>query len=129
LEDLPVILVVEDDQPLQVIVEDALTEGGFEPAIAASGEEAVTLLKGRKTKYRALVTDISLLGRMNGWEIAQQARQIDPEFPIIYMSGAHAEDWASKGVPNSIMLAKPFAPAQLVTAVSQLLNMGTPPTT
>ena len=75
------------------------------------------------------MTDISLLGRMNGWEIAQQARQIDPEFPIIYMSGAHAEDWASKGVPNSIMLAKPFAPAQLVTAVSQLLNMGTPPTT
>ena len=129
LEDLPVILVVEDDQPLQVIIEDALTEGGFEPAIAASGEEAVTLLKGRKTKYRALVTDISLLGRMNGWEIAQQAREIDPEFPIIYMSGAHAEDWASKGVPNSIMLAKPFAPAQLVTAVSQLLNMGTPPTT
>ena len=129
LEDLPVILVVEDDQPLQVIVEDALTEGGFEPAIAASGEEAVTLLKGRKTKYRALVTDITLLGRMDGWEIAQQAREIDPEFPIIYMSGAHAEDWASKGVPNSIMLAKPFAPAQLVTAVSQLLNMGTPPTT
>ena len=129
MEDLPVILVVEDDQPLQVIVEDALTEGGFEPAIAASGEEAVTLLKGRKTKYRALVTDIALLGRMDGWEIAQQAREIDPEFPIIYMSGAHAEDWASKGVPNSIMLAKPFAPAQLVTAVSQLLNMGTPPTT
>ena len=129
MEDLPVILVVEDDQPLQVIVEDALTEGGFEPAIAASGEEAVTLLKGRKTKYRALVTDITLLGRMDGWEIAQQARQIDPEFPIIYMSGAHAEDWASKGVPNSIMFAKPFAPAQLVTAVSQLLNMGTPPTT
>ena len=86
-------------------------------------------MKGRKTKYRALVTDIALLGRMDGWEIAQQAREIDPEFPIIYMSGAHAEDWASKGVPNSIMLAKPFAPAQLVTAVSQLLNMGTPPTT
>ena len=32
----------------------------------------------------------------------------------------------SKGVPNSIMLAKPFAPAQLVTAVAQLLNGGTP---
>jgi hypothetical protein len=44
------------------------------------------------------------------------------------MSGAHAEDWASKGVPNSIMLAKPFAPAQLVTGVSQLLNAGKPTT-
>jgi hypothetical protein len=44
------------------------------------------------------------------------------------MSGSNAEDWASKGVPHSVMLAKPFAPAQLVTAVSQLLNAA-PPTT
>jgi len=29
LEDQPVILVVEDDQEIQIIVEDALTEGGF----------------------------------------------------------------------------------------------------
>ena len=128
MEDQLVILVIEDDQAIQSIVDEALTEGGFEPAIAASGEEAVTLLKGGLTKYRALVTDIGLRGRMDGWEVAQQAREIDPAFPIIYMSGAHAEDWASKGVPNSIMLAKPFAPAQLVTAVSQLLNSG-PPTT
>ena len=128
LEDQLVILVIEDDQMIQTIVDEALTEGGFEPAIAASGEEAVTLLKGGLTKYRALVTDIALRGRMDGWEVAQQAREIDPTFPIIYMSGAHAEDWASKGVPNSIMLAKPFAPAQLVTAVSQLLNSGTPTT-
>jgi CheY-like chemotaxis protein len=83
---LIVILVVEDDQPLQVIVEDALTEGGFEPAIAASGEEAVTLLRGNKSKYRALVTDINLRGRMGGWEVAKHAREIDPEFPIVYMT-------------------------------------------
>jgi CheY-like chemotaxis protein len=55
--ELPVILVVEDDDPIQLIVEDALTEGGFEPTFAASGEEAVTLLKGGKTEYRALVTE------------------------------------------------------------------------
>jgi DNA-binding response OmpR family regulator len=109
-------------------VEDALTEAGFEPAIAASGEEAVTLLKGGKTKYRALVTDIRLLGRMDGWEVAKQAREIDPDFPIIYITAANADQWASQGVPNSILLTKPFAPAQLVTAVSQLLNSGTPTT-
>jgi DNA-binding NtrC family response regulator len=63
---------------------------------------------------------------MEGWEVAQFAREIDPEFPVIYMSGAHAADWASKGVPNSIMLSKPFAPAQLITAVSNLLKSGTP---
>jgi DNA-binding response OmpR family regulator len=128
VEDQLVILVIEDDHAIQGIVEDALTDGGFEPAIAASGEEAVTLLKGGQTKYRALVTDINLLGRIDGWEVARQARQIDPAFPIIYMTGAAADQWASHGVPNSILLTKPFAPAQLVTAVSNLLNIG-PPTT
>jgi DNA-binding response OmpR family regulator len=127
LEDKPVILVIEDDPALQVVVEEALVDGGFEPAVAPSGEEAVTLLKGGLTKYRALVTDINLRGRIDGWEVAKQAREIDPQFPVVYMSGAHAEDWPSKGLPNSIMLAKPFAPAQLVTAVSQLLN-ASPPT-
>lgn len=126
--DLLVVLVVEDDAPVQTIVEEALADGGFEPAIAASGEEAVTLLKGIKGKYRALVTDIQLRGVMDGWEAARRAREIDPEFPIVYMTGGNAADWPSHGVPNSILLTKPFAPAQLVTAVSQLLNAGKPAT-
>lgn len=126
LED-PVILVIEDDPPIQMVLEDALIEGGFEPAIAASGEEAVTLLKSGLIPYRALVTDINLRGKMDGWEVARQAREIAPEFPVIYITGANAGEWASRGVPNSIMLAKPFAPAQLVTAISNLLNTGTQP--
>jgi DNA-binding response OmpR family regulator len=132
-QDNPVVLVIEDDDAIQALIEDALGEGGFESAIAASGEEAVTLLKGdsealAKGKYRALVTDVNLKGKMDGWEVAKRAREIDPEFPVVYMSGASAAEWPSKGVPNSIMLAKPFAPAQLVTAVANLLNSGTPTT-
>jgi DNA-binding response OmpR family regulator len=127
LEELPIILVVEDDDAVQRLVEEALVDGGFQPAIAASGEEAVTLLMGRLTKYRALVTDVNLLGTMDGWEVAKRAREIDPEFPVVYMTGARADDYGSQGVPNSILLTKPFAPAQLVTAVSQLLNAGMPP--
>jgi DNA-binding response OmpR family regulator len=65
---------------------------------------------------------------MDGWEVAKQAREIDPTFPIVYMTGAAADQWASHGVPNGILLTKPFAPAQLVTAVSQLLNPGAPTT-
>jgi CheY-like chemotaxis protein len=126
LDELPVILVVEDEPLIQSLVDEALADGGFEPAVTSSGEEAVTLLKGHKGKYRALVTDINLQGKMDGWEVAQQAREIDPAFPVVYMSGAAAADWASKGVPNSIMLSKPFAPAQLLTAISNLLNSGTP---
>jgi len=119
---LPIVLIVEDDLAIQVIVEDSLKEGGFE--IAPSAEEAVTLLKGKVMDYRALVTDINLKGRMSGWELAKQARTIDPTFPIVYITGAAANDWASHGVPNSVLLEKPFAPAQLVTAVYQLLNVG-----
>jgi len=42
------------------------------------------------------------------------------------VTAASADKWAANGVPNSILLTKPFAPAQLVTAVSQLLNAGPP---
>lgn len=79
-----------------------------------------------KSKYRAVVTDISLLGTIDGWEVGRSAREIDPTIPIIYMTGTHREEWASKGVPNSLLLAKPFAAAQIVIAISQLLN-ATPP--
>ena len=125
---VPIVLVIEDDDSIQTVVEDALSDAGFEPAIAPSGEEAVTLLKGMKNTYRALVTDITLRGKIDGWEVAHQARQIDPEFPIVYISGKSAAEWPSKGVPNSVMLPKPFAPAQLVTAIANLLNRTTPTT-
>jgi DNA-binding response OmpR family regulator len=121
---LQVVMVVEDDRAIQRLVEDALAEGGFSADIMASGEEAVTLLTGSKGKYRAIVTDVNLLGRMDGWDVAKHAREIDPDFPVIYMTGAAANEWASKGVPKSVLLTKPFAPAQLITAISNLLNTG-----
>jgi DNA-binding response OmpR family regulator len=68
-----------------------------------------------------------LAGRTDGWAVARTAREIDPEFPVVYMTGAAADQWPVQGVPNSILLAKPFAPAQLVTAISNLLNTGGPP--
>jgi DNA-binding NtrC family response regulator len=122
----PVILIVEDDALMQGVLEDALTEGGFATAIAPSAEEAVTLLRGKVMNCRALVTDINLKGRMKGWEVAKQAREIDHSLPIVYVTGAATSDWASHGVPKSILLEKPFAAAQVLTAVSQLLNAAAP---
>ena len=128
MSELPVILVIEDEYPLQGVVEEALIEGGFATDILSSGEEALTLFRGRAKNYKLLVTDVSLKGRMNGWQVAKQVREIDPGCPVVYMTGGAADDWASQGVPNSLLLQKPFAPAQLVTAVSNLLNTGTPTT-
>ena len=106
---------------------EALEEGGFQTEITASGEEAITLLNSDAAKYRALLTDIHLSGKLTGWDVAKRAREINPEIPIVYMTGAAADDWPSHGVPNSVLLNKPFAPAQVVTAVSQLLNQAPPP--
>jgi DNA-binding response OmpR family regulator len=117
-------MVVEDEYPLQGIVEETLIDGGFEADILSSGEEALTLFRGRVKNYRALVTDVSLKGTMSGWDVARQVREIDPQCPVVYMTGVATDEWPSQGVPGSILLQKPFAPAQLVTAVSQLLNAG-----
>lgn len=127
MQELPVILVVEDDQLIQELVEEALTDGGFESFIASSGEEAVGLLEENHGKYRALITDINLTGELDGWGVAKLARELNPDIQVIYVTGAAADEWASRGVPNSILLNKPFAPAQVVTAVAQLLNSSGPP--
>jgi DNA-binding response OmpR family regulator len=118
--ELPLVLVIEDEYAVQGFVEDALTEAGFGTEIFASVEEMLTLYQGGK--YQALVTDVGLRGTWNGWEGARQVREREPHLPVIYMTGSAGEEWASQGVPGSILLAKPFAPAQLVTAVSQLIN-------
>ena len=120
------VLVVEDDELVQTTIEDSLSEGGFETAATASGEEAIGLLRENTAQYRVLVTDINILGRLDGWELARAAREMDPSLPVIYMTGTNGGEWASKGVPNSVLLKKPFAPAQIVTAVAALLNASPP---
>ncbi len=107
-----------------MMVEDALRDGGYEPAIAGSGEEALTLLKAFRTKYSALVTDIRLLGRLDGWRVARGAREIDPSFPVLYITGGGGDEWPTRGVPDSVLLNKPFSPDELVAAVAKLVKGG-----
>ncbi len=122
MQDSPMILVVEDDGQVQVLVEEAINEGGFRCVIAATGEEAKTLLIQGTGKYRALITDINLGRGIDGWEVGRNARELNPDIAVIYMTGDSAEKWTSSGVPHSIILSKPFAAAQVVTAVAQHLN-------
>jgi DNA-binding NtrC family response regulator len=99
-----------------------LTDGGFAVAMATSGEQAMAMLDAEGADYSALVTDVNLPGKLSGWDVAKHAREINDKLPIIYITGASAHDWASKGVPNSQLMPKPFAVAQVVTAISQLIN-------
>lgn len=121
------ILVVEDELSLQEFVGEALSDGGFEAEVSSSGEDALSRFRDDRSRYRALLTDIGIGTGLNGWALARKIREIDPDFPVVYMTGGHAEEWKSQGVPNSILIEKPFVPAQLVTAISQLLNTGSAP--
>lgn len=119
------LLVVEDDLAVQRAIKKALAAAavGLRSTLATSGDEAIALFNGEgKFEYQAVLTDINLLGSLNGWDVALAARKIDPSVPIIYMSGDRTDEWASKGVSNSIMLSKPFSLDRLLTAISQLTN-------
>jgi DNA-binding response OmpR family regulator len=121
------IMVVEDESMIQEFAREALSDGGFEADISRSGEEALSRFREDRFRYRALLTDIGIGTELNGWVLARKVREIDPDFPVVYMTGGHAEEWKSQGVPHSILIEKPFAPVQLITAISQLLNTGSAP--
>jgi DNA-binding response OmpR family regulator len=123
-----IVFVVEDEMLIRELICPALEEAGFGVLTASSGEEAMGILEAKDgTLIRALVTDIDLGTDTRGWDIARRARELHPSMPVVYITGGGAEEWSANGVPNSVLIAKPFAPAQVVTAVSQLLNAAPPP--
>jgi DNA-binding NtrC family response regulator len=117
-----VLLLVEDESALQELLHTELMDAGFEIATASNGKKALAELATDAERFRAVITDINLGRGPDGWEIGRRAREVVPAMPVVYMSGDSVNDWASKGVPNSVMLAKPFAPAQLITEVSRLIT-------
>ena len=117
----PVLLYVEDDSITQDVVEASLQEAGFDVLIASSGADALTLLGTSNGALRGLITDINLGDGPDGWDVACRARELTNGLPVVYVSGESEGEWTSHGVPNSVMIAKPFAPAQIVVAISSLL--------
>lgn len=121
MSELPSILIVEDEHLLQGVLESALAEAGFASDILSSGEEAITIFVARGKHHKALVTDVYLGGRLSGWDVARRIREKHPSLPVVYMTGgAGAELWKSQGVPNSLLLEKPFQPERLVAALMKL---------
>jgi DNA-binding response OmpR family regulator len=127
LEGRPIVLVVEDEPLIGLSVEEWLKEAGYHVLLTESALEALHELESAAETLSALVTDIRLGGEEDGWQLARRARELNPLLPIVYASGDSAIDHSSQGVPHSIMVQKPFAAAQIVTAISTLINK-VPPT-
>ena len=118
----PLVLLVEDEPLVLLVAQDALEAGGYTVIPCQLASEAMTLLETRVSQLSGLVTDIRLPGGPDGWEIARRARELKADLPVVYTTADSAPDWPAKGVPKSVVIQKPYAGAQLLTAVSTLMT-------
>jgi len=115
------VLLVENDELLSVLFELALCEAGYKVTRAHSGAEALAKLDA-SAPIDLVITDISLGEGPNGWQIARRARARSPDMPVIYMTGARADEWLPQHVPLGVLLLKPFPITQLVEMVGHLIS-------
>jgi CheY-like chemotaxis protein len=118
----PLLMVVEDEPLVLLVAQDALEAGGYTVLPVQIGSEALIVLENRIADLSGLVTDIKLPGGSDGWEIARYARELRADLPVVYTTSDSAADWPAKGVPNSVVVQKPYAGAQLLTAISTLMT-------
>lgn len=120
------LLIVEDDSLQLFSLEDTLVDAGYDVLTAGNGIEAIAAIAAQAEQIRGVITDIQLGEGPNGWDLGRRAREAVANMPVVYVSGDSAQEWASQGVPNSVMLPKPFVSAQIVTAISHLINTAPP---
>ena len=123
--DEPLTVLVVDDEPLIALaIADALEEAGFAHEMCHCGDSAMAMLAKREPAFCALVTDIRLGNGPTGWDVARHARELLAALPVVYITGDSAADHSAYGVPDSVMVQKPFVAMQIITAISNLLNVG-----
>jgi signal transduction histidine kinase len=107
------ILVVEDEDQVRRMSLDALDELGYEVLQAADGEQALELVRNRPD-IRLLFTDVVMPG-INGRELADQARQLRPDLPVLFTTGYTRNAVVHNGVVDSdvFFIPKPFTVEQL----------------
>jgi CheY-like chemotaxis protein len=111
------VLVVEDEPLILDIVVDELADAGFDVLQATTGEEAYRILDAASS-VDLLLTDIRLPGAVDGWSVAERARQRFAKLPVIYVTGYSGE--AVRQVPDSILILKPYRPSAIVKAAQGL---------
>jgi DNA-binding response OmpR family regulator len=117
------VLVVDDEPLILDLLHTTLEDAGFAVVAASDDAQAFLALESNGAQdFVGLVTDVNLRCPRSGWDIAHRAREQKPGIPVIYLSGDSAHEWTVHGVPQSVMVTKPFAPAQVVVALATLIN-------
>ena len=117
-----VILLVEDDPRVRATNGDALRELGYGVIEAVDGEAALVVL-ARHPEVRMLFTDVVMPG-MNGRVLADRARALRPELPVLFTSGYTRNAIVHDGTLEAglAFLAKPFTVEQLAAKVRAVLD-------
>jgi len=101
------ILIVDDERGFTEVLAKRMSRRGLVVDTAASGEEAVRLL--RKRNYDVSVMDLKLEG-MDGDEILKVFKLLDPTLPVLMLTG-HGSESAAKACMKlgaSDYLSKPI---------------------
>ncbi|WP_285349590.1 response regulator [Pseudomonas sp. ME-P-057] len=112
------ILVVEDDNIVRMLIVDVLEELDYSVLEAADAGEAITFLQNSSQTIDLMMTDLGLPD-MNGRELAQKAREIRADIPVLFASGYADTVDVPEGMHN---IGKPFSIDQLRDKVNGILG-------
>jgi CheY-like chemotaxis protein len=111
----PVILVVDDDVPIQILMQSLLREFGFQAVTAGSGDEALEVIGGG-LKPDLVLLDMNMPG-MSGPDALRALRAELDQVPIVILSGEALapSEIAALGAAGAVQ--KPFDVPELVTQI------------
>jgi len=117
------ILVVDDNASIRQLIAETLKPLGYNCLEAASGKEAIDILRQYGDKIHLLLTDVVMPG-MSGRELAERIREERPEIKVIYMSGYTENVIARHGVlePGINYISKPITPVRLAQKIRSVLD-------
>ena len=117
------ILVVEDEDPVRTVAARILENAGYEVLQAASGPEALNMIRTGPDHLDLLLTDVLMPG-MSGVELAEEVARVAPDLRVIFMS-AYAASMAGPRDANlgqAPLVQKPFDRPTLLAQVRQVLD-------
>lgn len=120
------LLVVEDDTPIREFLNRALTESGYQ--VNAARDAKTALAMAAETPYDAFIIDLGLPD-MDGLDLIARCRAQGQSAPVLILSARRSVDERVLGLEQGgdDYLTKPFALAELLARLRNLLRRNSPP--
>ena len=117
------ILLVEDEEQVRNLFRKVLQRAGYLTLECDTGEAALDLRERHAGEIDLLVTDIMMPG-INGFELVNRLRELNPGLRVLFMSGYSAERLKDQSEPgeHTRFLQKPFLPGEFLEAIRDLLG-------